>query len=177
MRHALVLLLLLGCSGPAKPAADPAKPAADPGPAPAAAAPNAAGPTEPAPPATAEPAPPRQPPGDLPAPESTSAPAQPKSQAEIAAARNEQGKQAMLDQKYAEATALFKQAVARVPEPRYLFNLCLSLYQEGKFGESLTACNAALNNAPAADLRAKIEKIIVRIKDEAKRQGVSVETK
>ena len=50
--------------------------------------------------------------------------------------------------KYDEATAKFRDAVARVPEAKYFFNLCTSLFQEGKFGEALTACNSAAQEQP-----------------------------
>ena len=97
------------------------------------------------------------------------------SQAEIATKLNEEGKTLMFANKYAEATAKFRAAVARVPEPGYFVNLCMSLFHEGKFGEALTACNAVANNNPNDDQRAKSDKLTARIKDEAKSQGVSVE--
>ena len=97
------------------------------------------------------------------------------SQAEIAEKLNEEGKTLMFSGKYAEASAKLRAAVARVPEPRYFFNLCTSLFQEGKFGEALTACNAVANNNPSADQRSKADKLATRIKDEAKAQKVSIE--
>ena len=96
-------------------------------------------------------------------------------QAEIAQKLNEEGKTLMFAGKYAEATAKFRAAVARVPEPGYFINLCTSLFQDGKFGEALTACNAVANNNPSADQRAKADRLTNRIKDEAKAQKVSVE--
>src|SRR5262245_65974910 len=101
----------------------------------------------------------------------TSARAQ--SQAELAAKANEEGKELMYANKYSEASARFRDAVARVPEPKYFFNLCTSLFQEGKFGEALTACNAVANNNPSPDQKAKADKLTNRIKDEAKNQGIS----
>ena len=74
--------------------------------------------------------------------------------------------------KYAEASAKFRDAVARVPEPKYFFNLCTSLFQEGKFGEAMTACNAVRNNNPTPDLQAKADKLIGKIQDEAKAQDI-----
>src|SRR5262245_36077375 len=70
-------------------------------------------------------------------------------QAEIAAKLNEEGKTLMFANKYGEASTKFKAAVARVPEPGYFVNLCTCLFQEGKFGEALTACNAVANNNPS----------------------------
>ena len=68
-------------------------------------------------------------------------------QAQIAERENEEGKELMFANKMAEASAKFQDAVARVPEPKYFFNLCTSRFAEGKFGEALTACNAADKNA------------------------------
>ncbi len=96
-------------------------------------------------------------------------------QAELAAKLNDEGKQLMYEKKYAEASAKFLQAHARVNEPKYFFNHCTSLYQEGKFGEALAACNAAVKLDPAPDLLAKIEKLSTRVEDEMKAQGLSAQ--
>lgn len=96
------------------------------------------------------------------------------SQAEIAARLNEEGKQLMYAEKYAEASAKFQDAHSRVPEPKYFYNHCLSLSQEGKFGEALTACNAADKNADDK-LKAKIAKLVEKIKEAAKAQGIELE--
>lgn len=96
------------------------------------------------------------------------------SQAEIAARLNEEGKELMFANKFAEASAKFQDAHSRVPEPKYFFNHCTCLAQEGKFGEALTACNAADKNADDK-LKAKIAKLVERIHVEAKKQGVQLE--
>jgi len=98
-------------------------------------------------------------------------------QAEIAARENDEGKQLMFADppKYAEASAKFQDAVARVPEAKYFFNLCTSRYQEGKFGEALTACNAVEKNGASEELKGKTLKLIDRIKDEAKAQGIDLQ--
>ena len=96
------------------------------------------------------------------------------SQAEIAARLNEEGKQLMFAEKYAEASAKFQDAHGRVPEPKYFFNHCTSLTAEGKFGEALTACNAADKNADAK-LKEKIAKLVEKIKETAKQQGVDLQ--
>jgi hypothetical protein len=92
----------------------------------------------------------------------------------IAARLNEEGKAAMYAQNYGDATAKFRQAVARVPEPTYFFNLCLALYQEGKFGEAMVACEATTKNDAPAALVAKAQKMLARIRDEARRQGIEL---
>jgi hypothetical protein len=97
------------------------------------------------------------------------------SQAEIASRENEEGKELMYGGKYAEASAKFRDAVARVPEAKYFFNLCTSLYQEGKFGEGLTACDHANQNGPDEKLKGKVDKLVARIKDEAKAQGIDIQ--
>jgi len=98
------------------------------------------------------------------------------SQAEIAENLNKEGRQLLFENKYPEATAKFRQAIARVPaEPKYFLNLCVSLFYEGKFGEALTACNAVGNNNPSAEQRTKADQLTERIHKEAKAQGVSVE--
>ena len=96
------------------------------------------------------------------------------SQADIASKLNDEGKDAMYAQNFAAASAKFREAVARVPEPKYFFNLCTSLFQEGKFDEAVTACNAVGNNKPTPDLQAKTDKLTGRIKDEAKTQGLEL---
>jgi hypothetical protein len=96
------------------------------------------------------------------------------SQAEIAARLNEEGKQLLFAEKYAEASAKFQDAHGRVPEPKYFFNHCTSLAAEGKFSEALTACNAADKNADAK-LKEKIAKLVDRIHEEAKKQGKDLE--
>jgi len=96
------------------------------------------------------------------------------SQAEIAVRENEEGKQLMFENKYSEASAKFMSAHSRVPEPKYFFNHCTSLFWEGKFGEALTACNAADKNADEK-LKGKIATFEDKIRGEAQKQGVSLE--
>lgn len=93
-------------------------------------------------------------------------------QTEIAIRNNEEGKELMFAQKYAEASAKFREAVARVPEAKYFFNLCTSLFQEGKFGEAKTACSAVEKNNPTPELAGKAAKLTGKIDDEAKSQGL-----
>lgn len=98
------------------------------------------------------------------------------SQAEIAAKLNEEGKVFMYADKYPEASGKFRDAVARVPEAKYFYNLCASLYKEGKFGEALTACNAASSSETATPaLKSQADKLAQGVRDEAKRQGIEVE--
>jgi hypothetical protein len=95
-------------------------------------------------------------------------------QADIAARENEDGKQLMFAGNYADASAKFRDAAARTNEGKYYFNLCTSLYQEGKFGEAMTACNTAGQNAPDDTLRTKVAKLKEKITDTARQQGVDV---
>jgi hypothetical protein len=96
------------------------------------------------------------------------------SQAEIAAKLNEEGKELMYGNKYAEAAKKFQEAVARVPEAKYFINLCLARFQEGKFDEALTACNAVELNNPTETLKAKAEKLIGKIEEAARAQNLEL---
>jgi hypothetical protein len=95
-------------------------------------------------------------------------------QAELAAKLNDEGKDLMYDGKFEAASAKFRDAVARVPEPKYFFNLCTSLYQEGKFSDAMTACGGVGKNNPTPDLDAKAKKMIERIETEAKAQNITL---
>lgn len=181
MRGALVAIVVLGCSGSAKqktasgptapaPAVAPGEPApaVAPGePAPAAPAPSPSPPSSGESTGLVEPAPG----GGRPATRRSG----PETQAEIAARFADEGKQATLNGDHALASSKFRQAVARVPEPAYFFNLCLSLFLEGKFDESLTACNAADRADPTPALKQKIDKLRAKILDEAQRQGIKLQ--
>jgi hypothetical protein len=96
------------------------------------------------------------------------------SQAEIAAKLNEEGKELMFGNKFAEASKKFQEAVARVPEAKYFVNLCLARFQEGKFDEALTACNAANLHEPPEAVKAKADKLIAKINEAAKSQNLEL---
>lgn len=96
------------------------------------------------------------------------------SQAELASKLNDEGKALMFAGKYPEASAKFRDAGARVPEPKYFFNLCTSNYQQGKFDEAITACNAADKHSPSPELAAKITKLVEAIKADAKAQNIEL---
>jgi hypothetical protein len=102
------------------------------------------------------------------------APAFAQSQADIASRLNDEGKEQMYTSNYAQAADKFREAVARVPEAKYFFNLCTAQYQLGKFGEALTACEAVAQNHPTAELQDKATKMIGKIKAEAQTQGLKV---
>jgi tetratricopeptide (TPR) repeat protein len=96
-------------------------------------------------------------------------------QTSIAAQLNDEGVKLMTAEKYAEASFKFRDAVARVPEPKYFFNLCTSLFQEGKFSEALTACSGGKRSSPNASLGQKLDKLIAKIRAEASAQGIPLE--
>jgi len=96
------------------------------------------------------------------------------SQAELAAQANEEGKELMYADKYAEAAKKFQEAVARVPEPKYFVNLCTARLQEGKLDEALTACDAVARNNPTPDQQSRADKLIGKINDEARKQGLAL---
>lgn len=97
------------------------------------------------------------------------------SQREIAERDNADGNRFMTVRRFAEATAKFREAATRVPEPAYFFNLCLSSYREGKLREASTACEAVFANAPSTTLEAKTRKLISKVRDEARHQGLSLD--
>jgi hypothetical protein len=95
-------------------------------------------------------------------------------QAEIAAAENEEGKNLMFAGNYKGASDKFRSAADRANEPRYFFNLCTSLYQQGIFGAALTACNAGDNLSPDPKLKEKIQKTQEKIKSDAAAQHIDL---
>ncbi len=96
------------------------------------------------------------------------------SQAEIASKLNEEGKDLMFAGKFHEASEKFQQAVARVPEAKYFFNLCTSLYQEGKFPEAWTACQSVDKNSPDDKLKQKTAKLEQKIQSDADAQHIAL---
>lgn len=96
------------------------------------------------------------------------------SQAEIAAKLNEEGKELMYADKYAEAAKKFAEAVARVPEAKYFVNLCAARLQEGKLDDALTACHAVELNNPTPEQKTRSDKLITRINEEAQKQGLQL---
>jgi hypothetical protein len=96
-------------------------------------------------------------------------------QQELAAQLNEEGKQLIYKQQYHEASEKFRQAVARVPEPKYFYNLCASLAQEGELAQAYTACVAVGNNNPTPELAAKAQSLTQRIEADAKARGIALQ--
>ncbi len=50
----------------------------------------------------------------------------------------------MYKSKFSEASAKFRAAVEAAPNISYYFNLCNSLYQEGRFDDAMAACKAVM---------------------------------
>ena len=96
------------------------------------------------------------------------------SQAEIAAKLNEEGKAEMDRNHYEEAAQKLKQAVARVPEPKYFFNLATAEFQLGHFDEAQTALIALEASSPSEQLAGKAKKLLQKVHDEAKAQGITL---
>ncbi|MEZ4400485.1 MAG: hypothetical protein R3B06_10730 [Kofleriaceae bacterium] len=88
------------------------------------------------------------------------APASAQSPADQAAQLNEQGKLLIRSRDYAGASAKFRQAIELSPEGRFYLNFCMSLYQEGKLGEALSACRAVGPRGGSGDQVAQAKNIV-----------------
>lgn len=84
---------------------------------------------------------------------------------------NEKAKKLMFAGSYAEAEPLFQQAIKLVPEPKYLFNLAVSQFQQGKLNETIATLEKLRANKPTADLLAKADKLLAKVTAECKTQG------
>jgi eukaryotic-like serine/threonine-protein kinase len=96
------------------------------------------------------------------------------SDAQIAARLNEDGKAAMLRGDHEGASKMFEEAAARHPEAKYLINLCTARFQSGRFGDALTACLQGTRHEPTAEQRQRVERLLERIRAEAKAQHVEL---
>lgn len=97
------------------------------------------------------------------------------SQADKAAKLNDEGKQLMFDGKYDAAQKKFQEAIARVPEAKYLFNLCTADYMQGKYTEAFTACTEVDKHKPDETVKTKTAKLLEKIKADAKAQHINVQ--
>ncbi len=167
MVRSLVVIMALGCSGPAATTSTAPTVVADPEPT-----------TEPATAVTEPPPADPRPPAPMtdeelkaiePAPPVRGTPS---SQAAIATKLNSEGARLMVAKQYAEASTKFRDAFARVPDGAYAFNLCRSLYQEGKFSEAKAACTAVAKLSPSATLEAQASAMIERLENEARAQSI-----
>jgi hypothetical protein len=93
------------------------------------------------------------------------------SNAQRADAFNNEGKQLMQGGQFAAASDKFRQALLLSKEGRFYFNLCVSLYQEGKLGEALGECKAVDAAGADAKLSEKTSKMIGKIKDDMRKAG------
>jgi hypothetical protein len=95
--------------------------------------------------------------------------------AQRANALNEEGRTLMFASppKYADAAAKFRQAIVLSPEGRFYYNLCIALYSTGDFGNALMSCQAVGPNGADEHLQAKVDKLIVQVKAEMRKQGMN----
>ncbi len=56
-----------------------------------------------------------------------------------------------------------------------IFNLCTADFQVGKFGEALEVCKRVAATHPAATVQTKTDKLIARIREEAKNQHIKLD--
>jgi hypothetical protein len=97
--------------------------------------------------------------------------AQPASNASRADALNNEGKAAMQDSNFAAASEKFHQAILLSPEGRFYFNLCVSLYSQGKLSDALAACKEVEAAGADPGLREKTSKMTNKIKEEIRKLG------
>ncbi len=81
-------------------------------------------------------------------------------QAGLATKADREGQRLMSARKFREASSRFREAVARVPEGKYFYHLCTSLFEEGKHDDAITACTAAENTNPEKSLAGQIRKAL-----------------
>ena len=96
------------------------------------------------------------------------------SQADIASKENDDGKALMFQKDYKGAAEKFRDAADRAPEAKYFFNLCSAVYQEGIFGEAMTACNNADKLSPDDALKGKLGKLEDKIRSDAADQHIDL---
>lgn len=84
---------------------------------------------------------------------------------------NSQGKAAMKAKNFAEASDRFNQAILLSREGRFYYNLCVSLFFEGKLVDSLASCKAVETAGADNDLKDKTGAMIGKVKDEMRKQG------
>ncbi|HEY4058729.1 MAG TPA: hypothetical protein VGM39_19080 [Kofleriaceae bacterium] len=99
----------------------------------------------------------------------------PESAIAIAFKENEDGIMSMQENNASEASAQFRDAIARAPNAVYYLNLCLSLYVEGKYTESVSACEELQRSHPPAGLRRIGDGMHDRILWDAHQQGVTIQ--
>jgi tetratricopeptide (TPR) repeat protein len=90
------------------------------------------------------------------------------------ASLDDAGKDLMFAGKYQAAAEQFRKATALEPTAGHFHNLCLALYQSGQFAQANTACRAALAHKPSVELRAKIDKYLRLIHDDAAAQHIAL---
>ena len=95
--------------------------------------------------------------------------------AQRANALNEEGRTLMFASppKYADAAAKFRQAIVLSPEGRFYYNLCIALYSTGDFGNALMSCQAVEPNGADEHLKAKVDKLIEKVKSVMRQQGMN----
>jgi serine/threonine-protein kinase len=96
------------------------------------------------------------------------------SQVEISARLNVEGRALMDADRYNDAARKFQEAIAHVPRAQYFINLCTAWVQAGKFDQALTACHAVALNNPTADQQASANRLISRLREEARKQNIEL---
>jgi hypothetical protein len=95
-------------------------------------------------------------------------------QAQIAGQLNEEGKELMYRSQFKDAAAKFREAVARVPEVKYMINLGTAELQLGELRAARAVLESALQNDPTPEQAARAHKLIDKVHQEAEAQGIDL---
>src|SRR5262245_34495017 len=74
---------------------------------------------------------------------------------------------------YEGAAAKFRQAIVLSPEGRFYFNLCVSEYSVGDFGNALMACQAVDANTTDEKTKKNANDLVAKIREQMKNQGMN----
>ena len=84
------------------------------------------------------------------------------------------GKKALFSSHYKEAADMFRQSLALFPTADVYFDLGLTEYQMGDYGNAVLALREVAKNSPSENVARNAEDLIVKAKDEMKKQGGTV---
>ncbi len=78
---------------------------------------------------------------------------------------NEQGKALFKQERYYEASKRFRMAIELNDDPRYYFNLCMTLRVLEQYEQAMSECQAARGRASGSPLAEKIDEVIAALEE------------